>query len=53
MSFLVILRQLRTASNRLERPYEAIVPEVIEISDTKETELSAAEAAFAPHIGFA
>lgn len=53
MSFLVTLRQLRTASNLFDRLYEAIVPEVIEISETKEIELRAADPAFAPHMGLA
>lgn len=51
MSFLVTVLQFLTGSNRLDRPYEAMVPEVMEISDTNEIELRAAEAACAPHMG--
>ena len=44
MSFFDTLRQLRTASKRFLRPYEATVPDVMDTSDANETELSAAEA---------
>ena len=52
MSFLETLRQFRTGSARLERPYDAMVPEAMDTCDTNETEFNAAEAALEPHIGF-
>ena len=51
MSFFVTFRQLRTASKRFLRPYEAMVPDVMDTSDTNDTELSAADPAYEPHIG--
>jgi hypothetical protein len=44
MSFFVTSRQRRTGSNRFDKPYDAIAPEVIEISDTKEIEFREADA---------
>lgn len=51
MSFFVTVLQFFTASNRFDNPYDAITPELIEIADTNEMELSEAEAGYEPHMG--
>ena len=39
MSFLPTVRQLRTASTRLRRPYEAMVPDSSDERDTNVTDV--------------
>src|SRR6266702_1375858 len=51
MSPLRTRRQPRTASTRLDNPYWAITPELMDTFETKLTEFRAAEAGCAPHIG--
>ena len=51
MSFFDTFLQFLTASNRFDSPYDAIVPDVKDNSDTNVTELRAAELGKEPHIG--